>query len=423
MINQRKIALSALIDVEKNDAYSNLVLQKAFLKYNVDNVDRPFISALFYGVLDRKITLDFVISKFIKKPISKIMPITLSALRLSIFQMMFMDKIPQSAAVNESVNLVKNSKERYNAAFVNAVLRNFLRQGISLPDDNSVESLSIRYSCPEWIIKSFFNDYGEDTAISLLSHFLTTPDITVRVNSLKVSDEQFISLLNEEGVDVKPLSIPHAFSFKSGIDIKGLNSYKSGLFYAQDIQSQIAVSKLNISSFERILDMCAAPGGKTFFAAIATGNNGKITSGDFYEKRVELIRQGAKRLGLNNIDCRVCDSRVFDKSLGKYDAVICDVPCSGLGVIRRKPEIKYKTNIDLNELKVIQSDILENASRYLKPEGRVLYSTCTVRRDENEGIVSDFLDKHSNFELKYEHTFLPNTDNTDGFYCAVIKSR
>ncbi|MBO4694160.1 MAG: 16S rRNA (cytosine(967)-C(5))-methyltransferase RsmB [Clostridia bacterium] len=423
MINQRKIALDALIAVNDNLAYSNLALQKAFASSGVTGKDKPFITALFYGVLDRKLTLDYIISRFVSKSVNKIKPITINSLRIAVFQILFMDKVPDSAAVNESVDIVKRSKEKYNASFVNAVLRSLLREGAGLPGGNSVHSLSIRYSCPEWIINSLISDYGEKTTIKLLEHFLTVPDITVRVNTTVVTEKEFIEKMSGESVAVGRADVPGAFNLKYGTDIKALDCYKNGLFYVQDIQSQTAVLKLNVVRGERVLDMCAAPGGKTFLAAITSDNGAHITSCDFYENRVNLIKQGAKRLKLQNIDFRVCDSCDYYSELGNFDVVICDVPCSGFGVIRRKPEIKYKTDIDLDELKNTQTAIINNAVNYLKPNGRILYSTCTLRKAENQDIVRAFLDKHGDFELKYEHTFLPDVKKVDGFYYAVIKSR
>ena len=422
MINQRKIALDALVDIEKNVSYSNIVLRNMFSDNSIKAADRPFISALFYGVLDRKITLDYVISQFTVKPVKNITPVTLCSLRLAVYQIMYMDKVPASAAVNESVALVKNSKERYNSSFVNAVLRNFLRKGVALPDDNSANALCIRYSCPVWIVDSLINDYGIDTAIGVLNHYLTVPDITVRVNTTLISNVEFRKQIENDNVTLAETVLTHAYSFSGGTDVKSLTSYKNGYFYVQDIPSQIAVTKLNIKAGERVLDMCAAPGGKTFFAAITSENKANITSCDVYENRLSLIKSGAERLQLKNIDYLLCDSRIYSEG-DKYDVVICDVPCSGLGVIRRKPEIKYKTEIDLVELKSTQTAILDNAVKYLKTGGRILYSTCTLRRAENESIVGACLDKYGNFALEYEHTFLPDTDKTDGFYCAVLKSR
>ena len=421
MPSQRKIALYALMEVGRNYGYSNLILQSTFEKYNVSKSDKPFITALFYGVLDRVITLDYVISLWTKDPPEKLKPVTLYALRLAVFQILFMDKVPKSAAVNESVKLVKSSREKYNAAFVNAVLRNMLRAGVKLPEGNTVNELKIRYSCPEWIIESLIKDYGERTAVTILEHYQTAPDITLRINSKAVSDEQLIKSLIGRGVNARLCDIPHVAIIEGGADIKALPEYAAGLFHAQDIPSQVAVSALSIRPESRILDLCAAPGGKTFTAAQIGGGNTLIVSCDFHESRVKLIENGANRLKLGNITCLTKDSREFDESLKKFDYVICDVPCSGLGVIRRKPEIKYKTDLDFKELTTTQIAIAENGLRYLKPGGKMLYSTCTLRKAENEEIVEMLLGAHKNVVLAGEHTFLPDTDKTDGFYYAILE--
>ncbi|MBO7519557.1 MAG: 16S rRNA (cytosine(967)-C(5))-methyltransferase RsmB, partial [Clostridia bacterium] len=368
-------------------------------------------------------TLDYIISLFIAKPIGRIKPVTLNALRMAIFQILYMDKVPVSAAVNESVKLVKYSKENYNASFVNAILRNFLRKGAVLPEDNSADSLKIRYSCPTWIIESLISDYGEDNAIKTLRHYLSAPQITLRINTTAITDVEFCQRMDENGTPVRLAEFPNAAILKDGVDVRQLETYKNGLFHIQDLPSQIAVSKLNLKVGERVLDMCAAPGGKTFTAAQYAQDSGRIVACDIFEHRVNLIVAGAQRLKLSNITCLLKDSSVYDKSLGSFDAVICDVPCSGLGVIRRKPEIKYKENLDLPELDSTQKKILSNGLKYLKPGGRLLYSTCTLRKAENEHIVRACLDKCAEYEVEYEHTFLPGVDGTDGFYFAIVRSR
>ena len=420
MVNQRKIALNALIAVGEDLGYSNIVLKKALGSADVTDNDKPFITTLFYGVLDRLITLDYIILRFTKKPLKRITPITLNALRLAIFQLMYLDKVPQSAAVNESVKLVKNSKESYNTAFANAVLREFLRNRPELPTDNSVTSLKIRYSCPEWIIESFIKDYGIDETVILLEHFMTAPKITLRVNTRVADVDGVISSLESFGVAVSKGSVPDSLILDSGADIGSLDIYKNGSVYAQDIPSQTAVMKLQLSNTDRLLDMCASPGGKSFTAAQYV-TDGEIVSCDIYENRVNLIISGEKRLNIGNITGIVCDSSKFNRNLGEFDAVICDVPCSGLGVIRRKPEIKYKKDLDFDSLADTQRNILDNAANYLKVNGKILYSTCTLRKAENEEMVLSFLNRHSDFKLLFEHTFLPSTDGTDGFYYAVLK--
>ena len=423
MLNGRKIALDALMAVEKDSAYSNLSLANALKNNNVTNEDKGFITALFYGVLDRKITLDYIISKFTQKPLKRIKPITLNSLRMALFQIMYMDKVPDSAAVNEAVSLVKNSNEKYNAAFVNALLRSFLRSDSVLPDDNSLSSLQVRYSCPVWIIESLVLDYGTDNAVKILEHYLTAPKITLRINPLAVSDEELIDKLALRGITAKLCDTSHAAALDGGVDITALSEYKDGLFHIEDLPSQIAVSHLSLKAGDTLLDMCAAPGGKSFTAAEDAGDAAKITACDVFAHRVNLIKAGAKRLNIASIKAIIKDSTVTDEKLGKFDAVICDVPCSGLGVIRRKPEIKYKRDLDFKTLKDTQIKILNNGVKYLKPGGRLLYSTCTVRKAENEDVVRHCLDKNDNITLEYERTFLPGVDLTDGFYFAVLKSR
>lgn len=424
MINQRKIVLNALLQMCENSGYSNIILQNAFVKNDVPPKSRPFITKLFYGVLDRMITLDYVISKFVKKPIGKIAPITLFSLRMAVYQIMYMDKVPDRAAVNEAVKLVTSSREKYNAPFVNAVLRNILRQGIKLPDGEEISSLKIKYSCPEWIIESFIEDYGTDNAKLILSNSLSSPEITVRINTALISDDKFSGEMLKEGIAVKLSDkTVHAATFAEGTDIKSLVAFNKGYFHVEDLPSQIAISSLKVVEGERVLDMCASPGGKTFCASQDGGETAEIIACDIHESRVGLIKSGAERLRLKNIKAIQQDARIINENLGSFDAVICDVPCSGLGVIRRKPEIKYKNNLDFDELKKTQSEILCNGIKYLKKGGRLLYSTCTLRKAENEDIVRACLSENSDFELEYEHTFLPDECKTDGFYFAILKSR
>ena len=423
MANARKIAVDVLCEIIKNGAYSNLILSK-YLTEDMSHTDKAFCSALVYGVLDRKITIDYCIKQYLTKPISTIPPITVSAMRTAVFQMLFMDKIPDSAAVNESVNIIKFSKERFYSGFANAVLRNILRGGFEYPQGNSANALSVRYSCPTYIIDSFINDYGTDTAIKLLESFLKVNNVVLRVNNLKTDKESLYENLTDNGLNVEFTKYENALEISGGIDIANNTAYKNGLFHIENYASQFALEKLCPKSGERVADMCAAPGGKTFTMAQMMNNNGKILAFDLHEKRVNLIKKGAQRLGISIIDARVGDATLYNPDLGLFDAVLCDVPCSGFGVIGKKPEIKYKKNEIFSMLEDIQQSILENASRYVDENGRIMYSTCTLRKAENEAQVKHFLDKHADYELKYEHTFMPHIDETDGFYCALmVKSR
>lgn len=420
MANPRKLAARTLLKIEKDSAYSNITLASVFGENELTKEDKKLVSALVYGVLDRKITLDWVLSRFMKTPVNKTAPFTLQVLRSALFQIMFMDKIPESAAVNEAVKLIKNSKESRNAGFVNGVLRSILRADKLLPLDSSAESLSIRYSCPLNIVNSFIEDYGTDNAVSLLEESLKAPPTVLRVNTLKTDRDILLSKLGDYNIECEKGETENSVILKKGTDIPSNPLYKEGLFHIQDLASQKAVSILSPNEGERILDICAAPGGKSFTMAELMGNMGEVIACDLYEHRCSLIKASAKRLGIDIIKTYVSDATKKNTELGSFNAVLCDVPCSGLGVIRRKPEIKYKPIEDFTDLENIQYKILENASGYLKSGGRILYSTCTLRKGENERIIEKFLSNHKDFSKEYEHTFMPHTDNTDGFYCSLL---
>ena len=406
--------------VENDSAYSNIALNAVLRESRLENADRAFASAVFYGVLDRRITIDFVLSKFIKTPLKRVAFFTLEVLRSAVYQIMFMDKVPDSAAVNEAVKLIKSSKESRNAGFANAVLRNILRNEITLPDGNDPYSLSVRYSCPEWIINSFITDYGAETAEEILKESLKPAPVIIRVNTLKTDTKTLKTELEKRGIPAQTAETENALILKKGIDAADFDLYKSGFFYAEDVSSQTAVSVLNPKKGERVLDMCAAPGGKSFTMALLMENAGEIISCDLYEQRVGLIKSGAERLGIDIIKPMTADACVYNEDFGVFDCILCDVPCSGLGVLRRKPDIKYKPESDFTELQKLQYRILENAARYLKKGGRILYSTCTLRREENEKLVNSFIMEYNGFHKMYEHTYFPHIDKTDGFYCALL---
>lgn len=420
MANPRKLAVKALLKINTDSAYSNITLNSLFSESDASPMDKALATALVYGVLDRKITIDYVLSKFLKTPLKKVAPFTKEVLRTAVYQIMFMDKIPDSAAVDEAVKLVKASKESRNSGFVNAVLRNILRAETLLPQGDSLEDLSIIYSCPKEIIESFVNDYGINNAKCLLEESLKSADITVRVNTVKTNVEDFEK---EIGIDTLKTDIEGGLILKSGIDVGKNKLYNDGLFYVQDLASQKAVSVLNPTADSRVLDMCAAPGGKSFTMALLMQNKGEIVSCDLYPQRVELIEKSAKRLGLSIIKTKVSDATVYDEGLGEFDYILCDAPCSGLGVIRRKPDIKYKAFEEFDSLCEIQLKILKNAVKYLKKGGKLLYSTCTLRKKENEDIVNAFLSENKDFKCEYSHTFMPHTDGTDGFYCALLTNK
>lgn len=419
-MNPRKLAVKALCRVESDNAYSNIALNSLLKEYELSKEDKALCTSLFYGVLDRKITLDYVLKNFISSGFNKIKPFTLNVLRTAVYQIMYLDKIPDSAAVNEAVKIIKNSKESYASGFINGVLRNILRSEISIPNGDSSFDLSVKYSVPEWIVDSFIKDYTLDTAKKYLEATLLTPPTYIRVNTEKISKSEFLTLLEKENIKIEETSVENALSISGYSSIEALDLYKNGYFFVQDIACQMAIESLNIEENDRVFDMCSAPGGKAFSASLSE-ENVQVLAADLYEQRVKLIGSGASRLGLSSINAVVADATVYNSELGTFDKIICDVPCSGLGVLRRKPDIKYRVEDDFDELSNIQMSILENADKYLKVNGKILYSTCTLRRAENEDIVNAFLKQHSNYRLISSKTYFPHIDGSDGFYSAVLE--
>ena len=412
MANPRKIAVKVLVKIEKEGTYSNLAVAEALKDSELTSQDKALATALIYGVLDRKITLDYILSNFLKNPISKTELFTLTVLRPALYQIKYMDKIPESAAVNEAVKIMIASKISRNAGFVNGVLRSVLRTDVGLPQGNSAEALSIRYSCPIWIVESFLKDYGLKDTKALLEENLKPAPTVLRINKVKADIKEL-----ENNFEINGNSI----ELTKGISVSDNIFYKKGYFYAQDYASQRAVEVLSPKAGDRVLDLCSAPGGKAFTMANLMENTGEIIACDLYPHRVDLIENSAERLGLTIIKPRVSDACCFDEALGQFDCVLCDVPCSGLGVIRRKPEIKYTKADDFGELEDIQKRIVKNALNYLKKGGKLLYSTCTLRSEENEKLVIWLQKEYNHLNKLFEHTFMPHIDGTDGFYCALFE--
>lgn len=421
MANARRTAVNALLKVNTDMAYSNIALNNILKTSDLSSEDRSLATALFYGVLDRRITLDYVLDSLTKTPFKKVNFFTAEVMRVGLYQIMYMDKIPNSAAVDEAVKMIKKSPEHRNSGFVNAVLREATRREKLLPDGDSIKDLSVRYSCPEWIVSEFVRDYGTDEAVNFLAETLKVPPLDIRVNTLKTTAEKLCAKLIESGVECKKYDDLDAIQILNGINVEKNSFFQEGLFHVQDTSSQRAALVLDLKPDERVLDICAAPGGKTFTMAQIMQNKGEIVSCDLYPHRTRLIESGAKRLGLGIVKPTVSDATKYNSELGLFDAVLCDVPCSGFGIIRRKPDIKQKPQTDFAELQEIQQSILNNAVNYLKENGRIVYSTCTVRKPENEEQITQFLNTHPSFKLEYMKTFMPHSCGGDGFFVALLK--
>lgn len=433
MAYTRAAVLKLLKRVYNDGAYSNLVLDSHLSENNYSFQEKKFISALFYGVIERRITLDAVIDKYSKIKLQKLDKELLLILRMGVYQLLYMDSVPQSAAVNESVKLAKKCKNPAFSGFANGVLRAFIRDGMAVPSGKSkTEELSLEYSCPEWLVKKWFDEYGERAAVSLLKASLGKPPSAVRVNSVRTSDDEVIKLLENDGFSVETTGFTHCLRITGGGSPENSKAYREGLFHVQDISSQLCCMALAPEKGNVVLDMCSAPGGKAFTLAEIMENCGTVFGFDLHENRVGLIRQGAERLGLDIIKTDTNDASRFDPDIPKADRILCDVPCSGLGVIGKKPEIKYKPPESLSSLPELQLKILTVASGYLKPGGTLVYSTCSVSKAENEQVVDKFLSENKDFygaevfsdipQLKGDKvTVIPEYFNSDGFFIAKMK--
>ncbi len=433
MDTARQLSLDALCKMHTNEAFSNIIIDKLLSASTLNARDRAFASKLFYGVLERKITLDHCVSKYSKLPLKKLSPQVLNILRMGIYQLVFMDSVPDSAAVNESVKLVYTCRQQSAKGFVNAVLRSFLRDDkkIILPNKNTdyTRYLGVKYSCPEPLIQKWFSEYGEKNTELILKSSLGTPPLFIRVNTNKTDLKTLAAAFSEKGIKVyKSRECENCLAIAKSGGIEHTEEYKNGMFYVQDLASQLLCGLVNPQEGETVLDMCAAPGGKSFTLAQYMKNSGRIFAFDIHPSRVKLISDGAKRLGLDCITAAQNNAAVYNGSLPKADKVLCDVPCSGLGVIRRKPEIKYKSPSDFYKLCDIQYKILSESSKLVKTGGILIYSTCTLSRSENDLTAEKFLNDNPDFSPliiekynDYKHTFLPGEYSGDGFFIAVFE--
>ncbi len=429
-MNIRKIVFDALVKTELKGGYSNLTLDSVLKSQEFPIKDKRFASALFYGVIERKITLDWIISKYSSKPLSKISPIVVIALRTGLYQIIYMDKVPEMAAVDETVKLIKSSKEKYASGFVNAILRAYLRNPVNLPKGNSPEDLETRYSCPKWLVEELCEYLGVENAEKMLESALLPSDTYIRKNNLLEAD--FEKELEKDGISYNETELGNCYRISGFGDIERSNSYKNGFFHVQDMASQICLNAFAPQKGERLLDVCSAPGGKTFTAAELMQNEGEIIACDLHAHRVKLIQNGAERLGIGIIKAVQNNATIFNEDFGLFDKIICDVPCSGFGDIGRKPEIKYKDPKDLTNLPNVQYNILSTSAKYLKKNGRLLYSTCTLRKVENEDVVKKFLENNNEFILEkasqdenadgFVH-LIPGKMRCDGFFFAILRRK
>ena len=439
-MNLRKLALDTLDRLEKSGQYSNIAVDNTISREGLDGKDGRLFSALVYGVIERRITLDFIIDGLSSLPPSKIERTTRNILRMGLYQLIYMDRIPPHAAVDESVSLC-NKRSR---GFVNALLRSYGRKRADKPlaeafdfpkaDKSPTEYLSVTYSYPTALCETFVDIFGFDKAEAILRAFEKTPPTTLRTNTIRTSQEQLAALLAERGVTFELTE-----NAPAGIKTWGATPAELGLFdglcFVQDEASQICVEALGAKKGETVIDTCSCPGSKSFGAALTMENEGRILSFDLHENKLSLINKGAESLGISIINTAARDGRQFDESLAESaDRVLCDVPCSGFGVVAKKPEIRYKHPAESAALPDIQLAILKNGARYVKRGGTLVYSTCTLLPAENQENVARFLAECPDFEVcdfTVGHlsssggmlTLTPDVHGTDGFFVAKFKRK
>lgn len=431
MVNTREIVLDCLMEILEKKQYSHYVMKQVLDKYGyLDKKDRSFIKRVTEGTLERCLELDYVIDCFSKVRVKKMKPLIRNVLRMSVYQLFYMDHTPDSAVCNEAVKLAAGRGFSSLKGFVNGVLRNIARnkEQISYPDREKTMELylSVRYSMPEWIVKMWLARFGAEKTETILAGLLLERPVTVRINEnlQRAEKEALLDGMRAEGIEAEPTSLPYAYRLH-GIDrVEWIPGFDEGKLTVQDMGSMEIVETADIKEGQFVLDVCGAPGGKALHAAEKVKQTGNVLVRDISERKVELMRENIQRSGCTHIKAEAFDATVLDEAnVQKADVVIADLPCSGLGVIGRKADIKYRvTKQDVTQIAALQKKILSVVRQYVKPGGKLVFSTCTLTGEENEENTAWFL---SNFPFikEQEKTLFPGIDETDGFYMAVFKRK
>jgi 16S rRNA (cytosine967-C5)-methyltransferase len=443
----RETALKVLYDINKSGAYSNIALNSYLENKDLSNLDKAFITELVYGTLKWRLSIDYIIDQFSSVKIKKLSPWILNILRLGVYQLVYLDKIPESAACNESVSLAKRYGHSASSRYVNAVLRNVARSRdkIAYPDKKKdiIAYLSVKYSHPDWMVKSWLERYGESFTQELLKINNEPAPLTVRVNTLKTNKEELENTLRKEGFEIESAKyIENALTINNPSSLTKMRAFVDGLFQVQDESSMLVGRILDPKPGEFVVDVCSAPGGKSTHIAELMENKGQVIARDIHEHKIKLINDAANRLGIEIIKAEIFDASEQDENLrGKADRVLVDAPCTGLGIIRRKPDIKWTRSLnDLNQIPELQEKILNASSQYVKPGGVLVYSTCTIEPRENEELVRKFIDMNKDYVLEDISGQLPgslvkdsakdgyiqfytNRDGIDGFFISRMRKR
>ena len=436
-MNSRKIMVKILDKVLIEGAYSNIELSKQLNKYDLNDKDKALITEVVYGTIKQKKVIDSIISDFVND-IKDVNDSVINILRSAIYQLKYLTRVPEFAVLNESVNVAKEVDEP-QANFINAVLRNYTRNKNKNFDKSlgTKGKLAYKYSFDDWMVGLFLKQYGIEKVEAILKGLNEVPEVTVRVNDLKGDYDEVFEALQEAGYEVEEGYVcPEAIKIKRGRNIEDNPLFKEGKITVQDESAMLVAPMLELDEDMTVLDLCSAPGGKATHASEIMNNTGEVVASDIYEHKLELIKENCERLGITNIKTEIIDATKLDDRFVDYaDGIILDVPCSGLGIIRKKPEIKWnKKREDLNNLVPTQRDIMENSWKYLKEGGIMIYSTCTLNKEENENNVDWFLSKHS--DARVEPVFVGNLSNMmynenktltvlpnaqmDGFFIAKI---
>ncbi len=426
----REIALKTLYEIDINGAYSNIVLDEqlnqARKKGSIQNKDIGFISELVYGTISWKLTVDEVIKRYSKIKLRKISPWILNILRMSIYQILFLDRVPKSAAVNEGVNLAKRYGHRASSNFVNAILRQVEKKDyedfFNIADD--VERISITNSMPKWLVQKLIEQtksINETQEICRASNL--RPKLYIRVNTLKTDTTKLKQELENENVETTKAELENFLILEKAKNIEKIKAFQDGKFTVQDEVAGYIPKFLNPKPKEKVLDCCSSPGGKTTAIAELMEDNGEIIAWDLYDHRVKLVNDASKRLGITIIKTDVKDASIYEEKYQNYfDKILLDVPCLGIGVLKRKPDIKWQRNEeDIEKIIKIQKAILDTVSKYLKPGGELVYSTCSILKEENDEVLKEFLRNNRNFEQVGDFIQVYQNEKTDGFFMAKCK--
>lgn len=445
-VNIRELIVDMLIEITKNGEYSHVVVGQTLEKYQyLSKADRSFIKKVTNGTIERMVYIDYILNHYSKVKVNKMKPMIRAVLRSSVYQLYFMDRIPESAVCNEAVKITAKRGFQNLKGFVNGVLRSIVRDGCKeiLPKEEDIEQyLSVKYSMPEWIVRCWLAEYGRETTEVMLSYFLQEKPLTIRCHKSRTDSIKLKECLKKDGVEqVKDTPLEGAFEINGYDYLTGMDSFQKGLFVVQDLSSMLVVEAAHIEKGSTCIDVCAAPGGKTLHAADVLEGTGQVICGDVSEYKAGKILENTERLGVTNVSVNVWDATVLEEELIKTaDVVIADVPCSGLGVIGKKPDIKYRmTQESMEELIPLQRKILHTVQNYVKPGGVLMFSTCTVNQGENQENVQWFLGEHKDFEIEDfrqdipeefrtevrdgQCQLLPGTHNTDGFFIAKFRRK